>query len=458
MQSVTSSEFTVDSSYDGTSAHQNLLVGTDKLSVETEGKITLVVRVVPASVGPFNNTAIASGTPDKGSAVSDESQNGTDPDPDNDGNPSNNNDPTPVDFGATLFDPPTGVKTVDASGVPALTWTVVWVNNSNIVAVDAVAHDPISPKTTFTPTLDDSGYPVPVGAPVDSTSLGVKCDAGTSTETITTLCYYEGPTTENPRGQIIWSGTLAPDLGVTDPALAVNAIHISFEVTTDDGVRRVTNTATIDSDLNGNGNTTDTGEQNVAQSAAVWGNSPQPPSTSSTETASELPIPLTGFAPGRTTQLSVQAADKQYTDLGTLWLEIPSLKVKASVVGVPQTTAGWDVSWLGQDAGWLNGTAYPTFNGNSVITGHVYDANGLPGPFIDLSKLKYGDQVIVHAWGQEYTFEVRETAKIMSNETAKMTVHKTTPWLTLVTCQGYDEKTDSYQYRYIVRAVLVSFK
>ena len=46
-------------------------------------------------------------------------------------------------------------------------------------------------------------------------------------------------------------------------------------------------------------------------------------------------------------------------------LEIPSLGVTMPVVGVPETFDGWDVSWLGEDAGWLAGTAYPTWEGNS---------------------------------------------------------------------------------------------
>ncbi|HEX6035439.1 MAG TPA: sortase [Anaerolineales bacterium] len=33
--------------------------------------------------------------------------------------------------------------------------------------------------------------------------------------------------------------------------------------------------------------------------------------------------------------------------------------------------------------------------------------------------------------------------------------HEERPWLTLVTCREYDEKTDSYRKRVIVRAVLV---
>ena len=65
------------------------------------------------------------------------------------------------------------------------------------------------------------------------------------------------------------------------------------------------------------------------------------------------------------------------------------------------------MTWLGNRAGWLNGTSYPTWDGNSVITGHVYLADGLAGPFLNIGKLKYGDRVIVHAYGKDYIYEVR---------------------------------------------------
>ncbi len=88
----------------------------------------------------------------------------------------------------------------------------------------------------------------------------------------------------------------------------------------------------------------------------------------------------TGFAPGRLTLIS--SPKVSYSDLVDLWLEIPALGIKTVIVGVPQSTDGstWDVSWLGSQAGWLNGSAFPTHNGNSVLTGHVWNADNMPGP------------------------------------------------------------------------------
>jgi LPXTG-site transpeptidase (sortase) family protein len=166
-----------------------------------------------------------------------------------------------------------------------------------------------------------------------------------------------------------------------------------------------------------------------------------------------LPIPQTGFAPGAVSALPLQST--AYTDLGSLWLEIPALGVSEPIVGVPQTPTGWDVSWLGDDIGWLNGTAWPGWSGNSVLTAHNYGADGLPGPFVNLATLKWGDKVILHASDGVYTYEVREVSKVSAKDLDAVTQHEDLPWLTLVTCSGYDEASGTYLYREVVRAVLI---
>jgi LPXTG-site transpeptidase (sortase) family protein len=165
-------------------------------------------------------------------------------------------------------------------------------------------------------------------------------------------------------------------------------------------------------------------------------------------------LPETGFAPGRISVLPRQPAESAYKDLGDLWLEIQSLGVKTPIVGVPKTGNSWDIRWLWDQAGYLEGTAYPTWSGNSAITAHVYTPDGLPGPFVELQKLSWGDQVIVHAYGQSYIYEVRSNQKVSPTTSAFR--HEELPWLTLITCQGYDETNDSYRYRILIRAVQVA--
>jgi LPXTG-site transpeptidase (sortase) family protein len=164
-------------------------------------------------------------------------------------------------------------------------------------------------------------------------------------------------------------------------------------------------------------------------------------------------LPATGFAPNVQTELPAQPHDISYGATDVV-LEIPSLGIKLPIVGVPKKNGTWDVTWLGKQAGWLEGSAFPSWNGNSVLTSHVYDSYGRPGPFVNLGTLKFGDPIIVHAYGQKYIFEVQTNQVVVPNDRSAFK-HEDKPWLTLITCKAYDEKSKTYRQRLIVRAVLV---
>ena len=167
-------------------------------------------------------------------------------------------------------------------------------------------------------------------------------------------------------------------------------------------------------------------------------------------------IPVTGFSPGQTHLLPFP--DINYTELDGLWLDIPAIGIASPITGVPLENGAWDVSWLGDQTGWLDGSAYPTLNGNSVLTGHVWDAKNQPGVFYDVDQLVFGDQVIIHSFGSIYVYEVREVLTVKPESVNAMLKHQSTPWITLVTCQGFDEESGSYQKRVLVRAELVEVK
>jgi LPXTG-site transpeptidase (sortase) family protein len=135
-------------------------------------------------------------------------------------------------------------------------------------------------------------------------------------------------------------------------------------------------------------------------------------------------------------------------------LEIPDLGIKIPIVGVPAVENSWDVNWLWDQAGWLEGTAYPTWNGNSVITSHVYLSNGLPGPFVNLKTLKWGDEIFIHAHGNRYIYKVHSVSYVAPDDESVLQ-HEEQSLLTLVTCFGYNETSDSYRYRVVVKAVRV---
>lgn len=139
-------------------------------------------------------------------------------------------------------------------------------------------------------------------------------------------------------------------------------------------------------------------------------------------------------------------------------LEIPSLGVQMPIVGVPLTEDSWDVFWLGNNAGWLPGSAFPTWTGNTVITGHVWDANNQPGPFAQLKRLSYGDTFYIHAFGQTYQYKVQENQLVGKGSTWRVFQHEDYDWVTLLTCEGYDHYNMDYTHRRMVRGVLIGVK
>jgi LPXTG-site transpeptidase (sortase) family protein len=178
------------------------------------------------------------------------------------------------------------------------------------------------------------------------------------------------------------------------------------------------------------------------------GNSP-------TTAAGSFLIPVTGFAPGLVTKLD--PSSRLVYDTTGLMIEIPVIKVKTSIAGVQLKNGSWDVSWLRDQAGWLNGTAYPTWKGNSVLTAHVVNADGKPGVFSGLKALGVGEYVFVYNSGYRYTYKVVSNDYVQPNDASVMK-HEEKSYLTLITCDTYDEKTGTYLRRVAVRAVLVDVR
>ena len=141
-------------------------------------------------------------------------------------------------------------------------------------------------------------------------------------------------------------------------------------------------------------------------------------------------LPDTGFAQGQASVLPKQPAKSAYHRTG-LQLVIPSLKVNTNIVGVPAGEQTWDVTWLGNQAGYLAGSAFPTWTGNSVLTGHVWNADNTPGIFAGLNKMKYGERFMVKAFGNTYTYEVRENLEVKPWDANAMLKHnEDKSWIT----------------------------
>ena len=166
-------------------------------------------------------------------------------------------------------------------------------------------------------------------------------------------------------------------------------------------------------------------------------------------------LPKTGFAPNVVTVLPEM--NVRYSTYNSLRLRIPSLNVDAEILGVPAAgNGGYDVTWLGENVGWLQDTAMPgsTDPGNTVITGHLTNSYGNPGVFANLQFMKYGDKIILEAWGSKYTYTVDEVTTVYADTPQVLSQRTQKPELSLLTCKYYNEQTGQYDGRVVVKAKL----
>jgi LPXTG-site transpeptidase (sortase) family protein len=168
----------------------------------------------------------------------------------------------------------------------------------------------------------------------------------------------------------------------------------------------------------------------------------------------KLPLPVTGFAPGKITPLVGESVNLQYSSTN-MSLEVPSLGINAKIIGVPGENGNWDISWLAEDVGWLQGSAYPTWQGNTVLTGHVWNADNQPGIFEKIKSLKYGDTILIRSGGLTYVYEVRENTQLDPDEFQTVFTHEEMDWVTLLTCEDFNPSLGEYIHRRMVRAVLI---
>ena len=114
----------------------------------------------------------------------------------------------------------------------------------------------------------------------------------------------------------------------------------------------------------------------------------------------------------------------------------------------------WNVNWLWDKIGYLQGTAFPTWEGNTALTGHVVLPSGLPGPFARLNTLSWGDEIYIYAFGMKYSYAVRQAFSVDPQDPSPLQ-HEEYDWVTLITCERYSPTYETYRFRRVVRAVLV---
>jgi uncharacterized repeat protein (TIGR01451 family) len=148
----------------------------------------------------------------------------------------------------SLFDPPSGFKTVNSAGYPELVWRMVWINNSNVVATAVSITDTIPANTTY------------IGGSLACTPQG-----SSSTQT----CAYD-----SGNNRVIWQGTIAPDSGAQNETQAQNEVVITFRTTMSTTVTRVENQGCAQT--NGGTKCSDNPSTPAFGDPTVWTKSTQP--------------------------------------------------------------------------------------------------------------------------------------------------------------------------------------
>ena len=163
---------------------------------------------------------------------------------------SSNMTQTPIAGAGHLFDPPSGRKTVNASGLPVLEWRMVWINDGNQTALATRVVDAIPAGTVYEPG-------------------SLRCEVrGAST---VALCSYDAA-----QNRVVYQGNIAADPGALDETTAQNEVVIVFGSRLQTGITNASNTGAANWDANGDGNVDNdvaAGQQPVKTNsgeATVW--------------------------------------------------------------------------------------------------------------------------------------------------------------------------------------------
>lgn len=182
------------------------------------------------------------------------------------------------------------------------------------------------------------------------------------------------------------------------------------------------------------------GGNDVTLDLVVWDRNGQQP----------MPIPVTGFAPASGAPTGFSAA---YRPTGAT-ITIGSIGLNAEMVSVPFKKNDWDIAWLGDKVGVLVGLNNLSKAGNTVITGHNWDYDDTPGPFLKLTDIALGEKISIATADGTFVFTVIENEVVDQYDLDAAFATSDQPTITLITCDGYDAYSKTFTQRRIVRAVI----
>lgn len=137
-------------------------------------------------------------------------------------------------------------------------------------------------------------------------------------------------------------------------------------------------------------------------------------------------------------------------------LSIPMLDLTRTVVAAPVNAAGWDVSALDDEVGWLTGTgAHPGDRWGVALTAHASRSNGTAGPFGYLWRVPLHAEIRYQHAGHTYIYQVIDKRWLAPTDTRAVFVPDGDTLL-LVTCDGWNFLDQTYTQRLLVVAQRVA--
>lgn len=195
-------------------------------------------------------------------------------------------------------------------------------------------------------------------------------------------------------------------------------------------------------------------------------NTPQPPSATPPAPDQPAASPPAGdqdaAGPGATPIMAFPPTTTPYappTPAGVRTLMIPKLadqfKNPIRILELPIVGRQWDISALGYEIGWLQGTNWLESEwGNTVLAAHVQLSFNVKGPFWALADLEPGDEIIVSDGALERRYAVYRVFKV-DPSTWSVTAPTDDPMLTLITCTEWSDTPGGgvFSQRLVVQAV-----
>lgn len=169
------------------------------------------------------------------------------------------------------------------------------------------------------------------------------------------------------------------------------------------------------------------------------------------QTVLNVLVLVTVLASLLTQAVSVKIVQAESSTTGRL--TIPALSLEAPIVSVPLAYPSWDLTRLGGNVGYLEGTGQANQPGNMVLAGHSTTSSLLPSVFANLHLMEPGDEIIVSFGNVEKRYIVESVTRVEESDLSPImpTTHEQ---LTLLTCaiESFQASSASYSQRYIVVA------